>query len=266
MVDRIPHSWTLRRDGLIRLAERNDSGTSALLIDFSVDLDAALNRHELTASVWAQLAFTCSSLLINLGGVRGDRASIERGIHRAQSILDRNAEPELSEQIAFNIANGRSALHIVTVREWRDLDPDIRPGLLALRDRETLRAARRGFFDVGYSVAPADTRGRALCNLGNELDHSGRWVEAYQAYVDALVADPTNGNAAGNAAELLRIRMARGRGLPGHYAAVYENYRKQALRNRARTVELAGEEVAARWDALPPAKQTTVMSRTTGTS
>lgn len=229
-----------------------DTGTIALLADFSTDLDAALDAGELTASAWAQLKFTCSSILNNLGDDRGNRDAVERGIQCAQDALERGGEPQLTEQLQYNVANGRSSLHKLNAREWRAADPALPPGLIALRDRELLRLVRRGFSDVGYSDAPDDTRGRALCNLGNELDHSGRWVEAYQAYVDALAADPTNGNAAGNAAEMLRIRAARGRGLPGHYAALYDRYREQAHEHRARTVELAGEEVARRWDALPP--------------
>jgi len=223
-----------------------------MLDEFSRDLDQALDRGDLGASAWGQLKFTCSSMLINIGAARHIRAAIDFGIRCAEDAIERADEPELFEQLVFNVGNGRSALHILNSREWRAEQPDLQPGIIALRDRENLRAIRRDFFDVGYSSAHWDVRGRALCNLANELDHSGRWVEAYQAYVDALAADPTNGNAAGNAAEMLRIRIARGRGLVGHYAALYDRYREQAQTHRARTVELAGEDVARRWDALPP--------------
>lgn len=252
VVGRIPGKWIRRRDSLVRIAGRADTGTIVLLDAFSTDLDTALAAGELSESSWAQLKFTCSSMLINLGGDRRNRGALESGIRCAQDALERDGEPQLAEQLQYNVANGRSSLHKLNAREWRAADPNLPPGLIALRDRESLRLLRRGFSDVGYSEVHDDARGRALCNLGNELDHSGRWVEAYQAYVDALAADPTNGNAAGNAAEMLRVRVARGRGLPGHYAALYDRYREQAHTHRDRTVELAGEEVAKRWDALPP--------------
>lgn len=250
--DRLPAKWVRRRDSLIRISGRADTGTIALVAAFSTDLDAALEAGELTGSSWAQLKYTCSSMLINIGDDRGNRDAVESGIRCAQDALERDGEPQLGEQLQYNVANGRASLHKLNAREWKSVDPGLPPGLIALRDRELLRLLRRGFSDVGYSDVHDDIRGRALCNLGNELDHSGRWVEAYQAYVDALAADPTNGNAAGNAAEMLRIRAARGRGLPGHYAALYDRYREQAQQHRVRTVELAGEEVAKRWDALPP--------------
>ncbi|MGN6326132.1 LA2681 family HEPN domain-containing protein [Pseudolysinimonas sp.] len=251
-VGRVPGAWIRRRDSLIGIFERGDSGTIALIKNFASDLDAAFDARKLTPSAWAQLKFTSSSMLINLGDDHRDRDAVESGIRCAQDALEQDGEPQLAEQLQYNIANGRSALHKLNAREWKAADPTLPPGLIALRDREMLRHLRRGFSVVGYSAAHDDTRGRALCNLGNELDHSGRWVEAYQAYVDALTADPTNGNAAGNAAEMLRIRVARGRGLSGHYAALYDKYREQALKHRDRTVELAGEDVAKRWDALPP--------------
>jgi tetratricopeptide (TPR) repeat protein len=83
-------------------------------------------------------------------------------------------------------------------------------------------------------LAPAETRGMALCNLGNPLDDSGRWVEAYTAYADALAADPTNGNAAGNIAELRR-RLGRRVDQRGHLAAVYDKYVATARSLRERT-------------------------------
>jgi hypothetical protein len=166
-VDRIPAKWIRRRDSLIRISSRGDTGTIALLTAFSTDLDTALDAGELTGSSWAQLKFTCSSMLINLGDDRRNRDAVESGIRCAQDALERGGEPHLAEQLQYNVANGRSSLHKLNVREWKAADPGLAPGLIALRDRELLRLLRRGFSDVGYSDAHADTRGRALCNLGN---------------------------------------------------------------------------------------------------
>ncbi|WP_157780419.1 LA2681 family HEPN domain-containing protein [Leifsonia xyli] len=95
-------------------------------------------------------------------------------------------------------------------------------------------------------------RSLALCNLANILDESGRWVEAYEAYADALEEYPNNGNAAGNIAELIKRRLATGRGPGGHYAAVFNKYVDLAKRLRPHTVQIAGELTAQRWDALQP--------------
>jgi hypothetical protein len=191
-------------------------------------------------------------MLINLGEMRHEQDTVAAGIEIARYALSQEHFPELHGQLKYNIANGLSALYVMDLVTWRAANPKGAPGSFALEDRDRLRQTRT-LLAAAASAEHSDTRGRALCNLGNTLNHSGRWVEAYQAYVDALTADPTNGNAAGNAAELLRVRAARGRGLSGHYAAVYEKYRLQAQKHRGRTVELAGEDTARRWDALPPA-------------
>ncbi|WBM80179.1 tetratricopeptide repeat protein [Cryobacterium breve] len=226
------------------------------LESFSADADSALVRGDLSGPQWSQLKFSSASLLINLGSDRANRPAVESGIQCARDALLRDLYPEIREQLEYNIANGLSALHEMDLAVWRATSASQPQGLFAIRDRESLRTTRALYASVGYSGTNHDTRGRALCNLANMLDHSGRWLEAYQVFVEALEADPTNGNAAGNAAELLRTRSARGRGLGGHYAAVYDNYRLQAQRHRSRTVEVAGENVARRWDALPPSGST----------
>lgn len=99
-------------------------------------------------------------------------------------------------------------------------------------------------------VADPHTRSAAYCNLANCLDHSGRWAEAYDFYLRALDADSSNGNAAGNLAQLLMNRVASGVGQTGHIAAVYDKYVKQAQSLREGTVSFAGEGTAARWNGL----------------
>lgn len=112
-----------------------------LVYEFSTDLDAALLNGDLSESAWTRLKLTTSSLLINLGATVGDRSAIEAGVAAAQDAIDRPAEPALLEQFVFNVANGMSNLHIVHARGWRASDPNVPPGLLALRDRELLRLA-----------------------------------------------------------------------------------------------------------------------------
>jgi hypothetical protein len=119
-------------------------------------------------------------------------------------------------------------------------------------ERVALREARLLLASAGHSdEINEELRSKALCNLGNELDSSGRWLEAYEAYKDALTEYPDNGNAAGNLAELLAARIRLGRRQTGHYAALHQKYATMAKSLRAQTVAVANEATAQRWDSLP---------------
>lgn len=249
---KLSRAWAKRMENLARQAEKGYTATISQLMSLSSDADQALTDGSLQTPQWILLKFNCSSLLINLGSDRGNREAVLHGYECAEAAMMKAGDSEMKPSLEYNIANGLSALNAIDRQAWRTAEPACPTGLLELKDRARLRRLRALYASVGSSAASADLRGRALCNLGNSLDHSGRWLEAYQAYVDALKADPTNGNAAGNAAELLRRRAALGRGLAGHYAAVYDHYRELAQRYRSRTVEVAGEAVARRWDALLP--------------
>lgn len=118
--------------------------------------------------------------------------------------------------------------------------------------REPLRDGRYDLtWSAGFAaVGDPDAEGRSLCNLANTLDNSGRWIEAYDNYVKALKADPTNGNAAGNAAVLIEWAINRGWDFEGHLCSLFDHYLSMAKDNRARTVEVAGESAAQRFDAM----------------
>lgn len=117
-------------------------------------------------------------------------------------------------------------------------------------DRERLRLARMNLWSAAVLSDDGRERGMRLCNLANTLDHSGRWVEAYDAYVRALQEDPENGNAAGNAADLISRVIGAGWDYEGHLCALYDKYLRQAKANRAVTVAVAGEGAAQRYDEM----------------
>lgn len=212
-------------------------------------LDDQLTSGAIQPTEWATAAYTCSSALINYSGNGGDKRGATIGTAMADDALKLEIEPYLRRNLEYNAANGRVVQHLRAAGTPKDSAAHAEA---RMRDRDQLREARLLFATVGYDGTVAgELRGMALCNLANQLDDSGRWVEAYQTYVDALRADPTNGNAAGNAAELLRRRIGSGRGQLGHYAAVHDSFLRQAHEHRARTVELAGEATAKRWDAAP---------------
>lgn len=225
-------------------------------IDASIahDLVEQIKEEGLPLFEISRLSFTISSMLINNGSDREDRDSIEFGEQLALSAAD-TAEPGSAfyYQCLYNIANAISALCALrrpagsTPEEWQ-------PELAAIRfeQRADLQRARMLFLTVGEAIgSDRRTRSSAYCNLANDLDHAGRWAEAYDYYLRALEADDTNGNAAGNLAQLLQGRMATGRGLMGHLAAVYDQYVVLAQSLREGTAVFAGDTVAQRWDALP---------------
>lgn len=199
--------------------------------------------------------YELSSLQIDAASTAEDVDQLRLGLAWAQAVMDdESAAAEDKDSAAFNIANGLTEIHYIGWTKHRALpvtNASLKRAPFRLAERETLRLTRR----LNATAATSEhlegrRRSTALCNLGNSLDESGRWVEAYQCYADALEADPTNGNAAGNAAELLRRRIVRGQGLLGHYGAVYDQYVRRAHQLRDHTVAIAGEATARRWDEL----------------
>jgi len=206
----------------------------------------------------AALLFSASSTVINAGAHLDDAEELKRGRLLAEQGLARTATDEpLHYQCRYNIANATSLLcdQDLPKIEAGSTRIDWEPDLIAsrLKNQADLKEVRREFFQIGLSsVADRQTRSAAYCNLGNVLDHAGRWAEAYDFYLRALEADPRNGNAAGNLAQLLRIRIDTGIGQIGHIGAVYDKYVALAQDLRDGTLEFADSKVAERWDLLTP--------------
>jgi len=203
------------------------------------------------------LLFMCSSIILNCAFELKDSSIINQGKELAERALSGTTPDEpLHYQCQYNVANAVTNLCDIGLPEaipgttratWE-------PQLIENRieTRTDLQEARRRFFEVGSS-ATADhrTRSAAFCNLGNILDHSGRWAEAYDFFLRALEVDPRNGNAAGNLAQLLHTRIGTGIGQTGHIAAVYDKYVALAQELREGTLEFAAAAVAD--GRVPPA-------------
>ena len=217
------------------------------------ELEAEVSSADMTAAERRSLTFTLSSVMINLASDAGSIEGLRAGVAWATRLLhDDEAPAILVAQAEYNRANGLAGIFAAEEASSREpgaadsASPEYR-----LAHLDGLREPRMLYRRVGADLlAPPEARGMALCNLGNILDDSGRWVEAYTAYADALEADPTNGNAAGNIAELLRRRLGHRVDQRGHLAAVYDKYVAMAQSLRQRTVEVAGTAAADRWDAL----------------
>lgn len=242
--------WQQRFDGIWKMA---DAGHTAGLNNaraFRSDVEKAFADGEMDADLWSALMHNCSSILVNFGKRKKKRNIVQEGIDCAQVVLDHGTSAGREADLTFNVANG--LLNLVDLEFEIESAPAAKKAKtpFMLRHKESLREARVMMNRVGRDEATSgQTRGTALCNLANALDDSGRWVEAYQVYVDALEADPTNGNAAGNLAALLSRRIRAGRGLLGHYAAIHDHYLAIAKSLRHRTIQIAGVETADRWDA-----------------
>ncbi|WP_434157563.1 LA2681 family HEPN domain-containing protein [Clavibacter michiganensis] len=218
---------------------------------FVDDATEARDARRLKDSAWAQLILYCSSLLINLGETKHNSDIITQGERLVRIGLGESSARDLHPELHYNLGNALTAQHDLEIRQYQDVSDAEGVRYVLMKNRATLRDIRFHFAFAAREGLSGDARGRALCNLANSLDESGRWLEAYQAYMDALEHDPTNGNAAGNVAQAIWYRVLRRRGQSGHYAALYEHYRQLAVSLRQRTVEVAGEAVARRWDALP---------------
>ncbi|WP_277959295.1 LA2681 family HEPN domain-containing protein [Frigoribacterium faeni] len=226
------------------------------LPDLERDLRGCSVPEDLGAEEFFALLLHLSSLQIDAAEDRHDMDALRLGVEWAQEVQESELAPAaLRARAGYNLSNGILALHKQDLAEFQKAPvtkASMKRAPFELTQRDLLRQTRRLLAEAGHAedLNPLD-RSRALCNLGNVLDESGRWVEAYEAYVDALGEFSANGNAAGNAAELLRRRLASGRGPQGHYAALYNHYAIKAKELRLHTVAIAGDRAAERWDRLP---------------
>ncbi len=226
------------------------------LVSLEAELRTCTTPGDLSPDDFFALLLNLSSLQIDATAPRADRSGLELGMKWAEEVNEAvDAPMSTRARGGYNLANAILELHQIDLTEFKKApvtNASLKRPPFELAQRNSLRRVRRLLAEAGQAngLEPLE-RSRALCNLGNVLDESGRWVEAYEAYVDALTEFPSNGNAAGNVAELLRRRLNTGHGLRGHYAAVYNQYAARAKMFRPYTVAIAGEEAARRWDALP---------------
>jgi hypothetical protein len=217
---------------------------------------------ELGSKEEAQVLTNCAGVLIN-AAIRAESVAhlaLSEGwlLDVLDSFLLEN-DPILISSMLYNLGNARTALADINERTERrsalsDGKPDWRTvrAVARWRQRDLLRSGRS---DLTWAARLADgvsgdAVGQQLCNLGNTFDHSARWIEAYDAYAGALKADPTNGNAAGNAAVLVQGAIQAGWDFEGHMCSLYDHYLAMAKGLRERTVEVAGEHAAQRFDEM----------------
>lgn len=218
-------------------------------------IDDTVKRQYRSPEV-APILINMTSVLINAGIVLGDREALAEAENVLVDLIAKAPnEAEWKCRAQYNLANATD--HAADLRSRTLLEglADDEKMLAFYHCRSTERVALRTArfnFAAAAKDNSVDQQTRALTNLANMLSTSGRWLEAYERYAHSVRADPTNGNAAGNAAFCLMRAIGAHLGPLGHLAAVYEKYRQIAQSNRERTVELAGPETADRWDRLEP--------------
>jgi tetratricopeptide (TPR) repeat protein len=202
----------------------------------------------------APILVNMTSVLINIANDLNDEPSLTYAVEVLDELIGSTSAGTWLAHAAYNRANARDdVIHLQAMRAYEAADDAVAMSAYLkarLSMRAELRAARRDFLTAAQD-GESSHRTQARTNLGNMLSTSGRWLEAFEDYAKAVRIDPTNGNAAGNAALSLYRAIQADLGPAGHLAAVYSQYRNIAQANRPRTVELAGEAAAARWDALP---------------
>ncbi|GAB3429084.1 LA2681 family HEPN domain-containing protein [Flindersiella endophytica] len=222
----------------------------------AVVLEVLGDRFELVSIERAAVLMNASGVLVNAAVRTSDVGVLEVAEDWMSKVVDSQLlrGTAYESTAAYNLANSRIAIaDIRWATAWHASNEGNRIVACATArwaDRERLRQARHGLDSAARVARTNEAAGMQLCNLANTYDHSGRWIEAYDAYVRALEADPTNGNAAGNAAILISRAIAAGWDFEGHLCLLYDRYVRLAHANRARTVAVAGEHAAQRFDAL----------------
>ncbi|GLE55929.1 hypothetical protein NJBCHELONAE_12370 [Mycobacteroides chelonae] len=204
----------------------------------------------------AAILMNAAGVVINAACRTGDVEALMTAEGWMTSVIDSGlvAGSQYESAALYNLANCQTSIADIRVSLASTQAPE-RTQMQAwvatrFADHERLRLARQNLKSSAMLLDGGLERSTRWCNLANTLDHSGRWIEAYDAYVRALREAPSNGNAAGNAAVMISRVIGAGWDYEGHLCNLYDQYLRQAKDNRAVTVAVAGEAAAQRYDHM----------------
>lgn len=204
-------------------------------------------RAALETDASPQVEYGVAAILIDAADILRRADLADEGV----AILDGLAADPVA--IAYNKANG--------LLTSADLSyPDTPAGRLGSAEpRRVARGLLRQAAKDGRN--DADRRSQALVNLGNLLDRSGRWLEAYEAYREALDADPTNAMASGNAALALRYAATQPIGDRQRLLALSDALLDHVREHPEEVIRRGGERALAPFlhqqpSGLPPVDET----------
>lgn len=169
-----------------------------------------------------------AGVLVDAGSHAKDKRAIEEGVGLFRKLL---AKSPKEAGYHYNLGNGLMAL--------ADLD-SFAGHAWYLNTAEIRREARSHFQKAISSDRSAAFLSTAFTNLGNALLRSHRWIEAYDAYTDALKHDSSNAVASTGAAKILLRCMARSIGDKRVLQSVAAQHLKSAKLHQQRLAELAG--------------------------
>jgi tetratricopeptide (TPR) repeat protein len=189
--------------------------------------------------MWTQLR---ACVLTEAGSASKNKKAVEEGTEIFRIALA--AKPD-DPMVAYNLANALSAL--AKLDGTKHPQSYLQTAGLRLESRALYGSAAMAFRKKSPKMAT-----QCLTNVGNALDHAFRWIEAFEAYVEALSLYPENGVASGAAAEvLLRVsRTGRRRGSE-HLRAVALRLAGHSQKHAATVRAFAGESAAHRLARLP---------------
>ena len=169
-----------------------------------------------------------AGILIDAGACIKDKSAIEEGVALFRKLLN-----DSSNKAAFhyNLGNGLSAL--ADQESFKD-------NSWYLDTATTRREARSHLQAAISSEDNEDVLSTAFTNLGNALLTAHRWVEAYDAYSNALARDASNAVASTGAAKILLRCIRRGMGDKNILRSIAVRHLRIANLHADRLAELAG--------------------------
>ena len=169
-----------------------------------------------------------AGILIDAGSCTNNKQAIEEGITLLRKLL---AQSPTDPHIHYNLGNGLAALadqQPFTGTAWY------------LETAPTRRQSRSHFQKTISSNDDGSLLSMAFTNLGNALWKAHRWVEAYDAYTNALKHDCSNAVASTGAANVLMRCVKRRIGDKRILQTVAAGHLKNASAHPERLAELAG--------------------------
>lgn len=196
---------------MIITSDNDDYNLCARLMDEGNYKEALQRAEAIQNSIYR------ASIFIDAGSALGKSGKVREGIELFEQLVNSD-EIDSSAQcsILYNIANGHNELFILRKQRRKSIippnDKDLRMAKRFYREAIKKLPNQRGTFASALYV-----------NYGNCLSELGRFAEAVESYHKGLLADPTNGMAAGNLGiELIYCTDITGRFTHEYLALAYE--------------------------------------------
>lgn len=217
---KIPRSYTVLHAELIRLRDSNPAAAVCKAL--------AIPDGQRRGAV--RLDSLKAIILVDAGLAIRDSAAVSKGVELLRDLAKRKPA---ETHFLYNLGNGLIGL--------ADLVPNLDASwyLATAAKRQEARKLFQRSVAVRAKDGPTSV---AFANLGGALGKAHRWVEAYDAYSNALEVDPTNAFASLRASQILLRCVKRGLGSKDILLGVAAKHLQSANQNPKRIRELAGPQ------------------------